>query len=594
MKACSTVVLVALAISTGSYRIDYWDCSKPNAIMEYDLRTYCETTQQLLGLQKSRKYHVLQKKKKTEMEGWSCTSIRSTFILHCGMFSHQELIQMPDIEIKESIPQQKCRTMINTGYMTTKEGSTHEVKIGEETVFHVSERGILHEENNKIWCEGQELKINNNILSGILKMVQYRVTIQEESFIIDRERVEALSDHSILPRECLPQSGGCISGKKTYIWKAPKNECPLIKINTGNFDVSDEWLLEKKAKIIFRIEDRAKAPTGCPQGEILYTEYSELYLTETDGYEHTQEVVDFSLYARQLADYILYETERMSMTTSAISSRNLCQEQYRDTKMMTIKIDEDKFGRRAGEVLYTFTCTKKIGTLQAKGECYDRVPILTEEAEEMHVDTITGIATSHASRMPCNKFFPDKIHSHEGWISLPSLQKVKEPRKMIRQINGSRHEDMSQGGLYTKEELDQWESFLHYGHFKESIIERITTGTCINQECSNGETGNLQNYNLELLIANKFGIWEQTKAWITSSGAYLSAMVLIIYAVRLSLWSGLMFHTIYREGSEVAATVIYAMCCGSLYKWGKILRRRKKAFKIPSENEPQDELQTLA
>ena len=142
------------------------------------------------------------------------------------------------------------------------------------------------------------------------------------------------------------------------------------------------------------------------------------------GYEHTQEVVDFSLYARQLADYILYETERLTMTTSATTSRNLCQEQYRDTKMEIIKVDEDKFGRRAGEVLYTFTCTKKTGTLQAKGECYDRIPISTEEAEEMHVDPITMIATSHASRMPCNKFFPDKIHSHEGWISLPSLQKV--------------------------------------------------------------------------------------------------------------------------------------------------------------------------
>ena len=165
MRACSTVVLVALVIRAGSYRIDYWDCSRPGAIQEYDLRSYCETTQQLLGLQKSRKYHVLQKKKKTEMEGWSCMSIRSTFILHCGMFSHQELIQMPDIEIKESIPQQKCKTMINTGYMITKEGSTHEVKIGEETVFHVSERGILHEENNKIWCEGQELKM---LLLGLL------------------------------------------------------------------------------------------------------------------------------------------------------------------------------------------------------------------------------------------------------------------------------------------------------------------------------------------------------------------------------------------------------------------------------------------
>ena len=130
---------------------------------------------------------------------------------------------------------------------------------------------------------------------------------------------------------------------------------PLDKNKHGE----DGWLIEKQAKLIFKIEDRAKAPTGCPQGEILYTEYSELYLTEVDGYEHTQEVVDFSLYARQLADYILYETERMSMTTSATISRNLCQEQYRDTKMEIIKVDEDKFGRRAGEVLYTFTCTRR-------------------------------------------------------------------------------------------------------------------------------------------------------------------------------------------------------------------------------------------
>ena len=97
-----------------------------------------------------------------------------------------------------------------------------------------------------------------------------------------------------------------------------------------------------------------------------------------------------------------------------------------------------------------------------------------------------------------------------------------------------------------------------------------------------------------MLIANKFGIWEQTKAWITSSGAYLSTMVLIIYAVRLSLWSGLMFHAIYREGSEVAATVVYAICCGSLYKWGRILKHNKKTFKAPTEDGPQDELQTLA
>ena len=247
--------------------------------------------------------------------------------------------------------------------------------------------------------------------------------------------------------------------------------------------------------------------------------------------------------------------------------------------------------------MYTFTCTKKTGKLKATAECYDRIPISTEGTEEMHVDPITMIATNHATKKICNRFFPDKIHSHEGWVSLPSLQQVKEPKKIKRQVNGSRHEDMSQSGLYTSEELNQWESFLHYGHFKESIIEKLSTGACVNQQCNNGEISHLPNYNLELLahtIANKFSIWEKIKTWITSSGAYLSTVVLIIYAVRLSLWAGLMFHAIYREGSEVAATVLYAMCCGAMYKWGRILKRSKKTLKVPTEDEPQAELQTLA
>ena len=120
----------------------------------------------------------------------------------------------------------------------------------------------------------------------------------------------------------------------------------MTKINTGKFEATEDgWLIEKQAKLIFKLEDRAKAPAGCPQGEILYTEYSDLYLTEIGGFEHTPEIVDFSLYVRQSSDYVIYEAERMSMGTTATITRNLCQEQYRDTKMEIIKVDEDKFGR---------------------------------------------------------------------------------------------------------------------------------------------------------------------------------------------------------------------------------------------------------
>ena len=88
-------------------------------------------------------------------------------------------------------------------------------------------------------------------------------------------------------------------------------------------------------------------------------------MTEIGGFEHTPEIVDFSLYVRQSSDYVIYEAERMAALTTATIMRNLCQEQYRDTKMEIIKIDKETFGRRAGGVLYTFTCTKKTGKLKA-------------------------------------------------------------------------------------------------------------------------------------------------------------------------------------------------------------------------------------
>ena len=162
---------LAPAFNTMCYQINYWDCTKPGDIQEYNILEYCET-QKLLGLQQTTWYHVLQKKRNAKMEGWSCDIIRSTFILHCGMFSHQDFVQMPDIEIRQSVSLQQCQTVINTGYLVTKEETIHDVKVGEETIFHVSEREILHEENNKIWCEGQELKVNINIISGVLKVVQ--------------------------------------------------------------------------------------------------------------------------------------------------------------------------------------------------------------------------------------------------------------------------------------------------------------------------------------------------------------------------------------------------------------------------------------
>ena len=221
-----------------AYTLSYYDCTKPARMNEFDIRTYCTSEKPTLG--ETMSYHVLQKRKNIKMTGYSCSMVRSTFIIHCGMFSHQELLQMPDIEIKQDIPLQQCQNMVTTGYWTTREGTRHRIKIGEESITHVSEKGVLHEDSNKIWCEGEELKINGNIISGVVKMVQYRTKIEEESYLINQKRIEVISSHVKLPSTCTLEKGGCL-GERTYTWNPPVNLSPLVKINTGKFPT---WNIE--------------------------------------------------------------------------------------------------------------------------------------------------------------------------------------------------------------------------------------------------------------------------------------------------------------------------------------------------------------
>ena len=48
-------------------------------------------------------------------------------------------------------------------------------------------------------------------------------------------------------------------------------------------------------------------------------------------------------------------------------------------------------------------------------------------------------------------------------------------------ITGRHHLDMSTGGLYSSEELRAWQSHLEQGVTHNAVLERLTTGVCIEQ-----------------------------------------------------------------------------------------------------------------
>ena len=67
--------------------------------------------------------------------------------------------------------------MITMHKFTTPYGTTHDVAVGKETIFPTSELGVTHTETNgKVWCQGHELKVNGNVIQGVLVMAQYKIT----------------------------------------------------------------------------------------------------------------------------------------------------------------------------------------------------------------------------------------------------------------------------------------------------------------------------------------------------------------------------------------------------------------------------------
>ena len=249
-----------------------------------------------------------------------------------------------------------------------------------------------------------------------------------------------------------------------------------------------------------------------------------------------------------------------------------------------------KFGRRSGDILYTFNCVQKTGKLQNSKKCYDRIPL----QNQVYVDPITRIGTRHATSRECNSLFPEAVLTTEGWVALPELRPIKEPNQFVNSKGNVTHEDMSRGGLYTVEEIEQWEKFISYGDFRESLLSSLSTGACVHRDiCKADAERQLPRYNLNKLLEEareEMNPMSKFKKLIEDYGAYLSACVIFSWICRAALWTALLFNTIIREGKNVAVALLYATCCGTLYMTGKIRRHNNK--KSTPSAPPAQELQT--
>ena len=592
MKASIWGLAVLMMAATRAYRIKYNDCTKPKRVSEMNVKEQCNQVNETPTDQR-KTYTILQKRRHLKMEGYKCRVVKSIFTIYCGAFGHNKIMRIPKIEIVEPTTPHMCESMITTSRYTSLEGTTHEVRLGQETVFSVSELGVIHVEDNAITCEGETLKINGHIVKDVLRMAQYRVILDREEYIVEGKRVEALTDHVRLPAGCALEVRGCVTNEQTYVWTEPTNTCPYQKIRTGNFNQEGKWLVDHDLKIVLTIEDHSKTPTSCTPTTVYYTEYNSIFLTEATDFEQVTEV-DITLFTKTSDDYVLYTSERASRHLKEFYNHEMCRQKYTRDNHDIINLGE-VMAKRNGDVLYIFQCEEKVGKVLSSDVCYDKIPL---DDGKTFVDPVTRIASKFRAVRDCNTHFPQLIETLDGWISInPKLKQVTPPgARPLNQVDDDSHEDLSKGGLYTPEEIASWENLIQWQSFHDSLTQHISYGVCVKEnECyPNTETRQgVPRYDLNRLmeqVVEEASIWGHWKKIVNEYGAYLSLIVLIKWTAELIVITTLTIITYTKDGVKASIALLYTTCCTSMHRARKVRVRSEKLRNYPSA--PDDDAET--
>lgn len=532
------------------------------------------------------------------LKGHKCKVLRSQWILMCGAFSHERMIEVPEIEIVQATSANQCENMVNTNTFTSKYGTTHGIAMNTETVFSVNELGMTHTESSgKIWCQGQQLKIGDTVVNDVLVMSQYRITMEKEEYLSSSpqaqtlHQVEATFDHVKLPKSCTATAGGCVTRDWTYIWDPAPIACPLMKVQEGNFVHENGYLVDHQLKLLFKMTGENAGLPGCPPGKLVYTEQRGIVLSKNSGYPWIDRQLDLATWSDQKDDYIAYTLEQAAGKLENNIEKKLCNSKFAeltDSSAQVIPMKKDKFAKRLGDILFIFKCPEKIGKVAPmKNACINKVPL----EGGLFMNPFTRIASKHASKMDCSSHFPLTILSEDGWITISdTIQPAIAPREMKLLDEKVEHENMKTGGIYRPEALSQFEDILEYGSFHEATMETLGYGICRKEggpcESSVGHSQSMSApiYDLTKLtekIENQFSMMGQIDAWITKYGGYLALINIIGWTAQLLIAGGMIMVTTMKDGLAAGIAAIYAVLCFLPNQVGKVRRQAQKRASAP-------------
>jgi hypothetical protein len=412
---------------------------------------------------------------------------------------------------------------------------------------------------------------------------EYHIEVQREEFIVNHNEIESTSDHLKLPKSCPVTQNHCETGVGTYIWETPPARCDLEVVTPFRPRKERSLLIDEENKILVNITRRAVLP-NCGDREIYSTTYQDILVMKgRDPIPGVPQMdpadVRMDSMISSISAYVMYRSEERMDAIAASWKHQVCKERFSQEVNQPQRLTPELFGLRRGDVYYVFQCPKKTADVLEADRCWHDIPIMDQD--QVFVDPVSRILKPHSAEVPCSKRLPLKIKTTSQWVELlPHLRRVQAPLEAFPEDQeASVHEDLHHAGIYTEQELRDWETIINFPAYRDAILSEVSLGYCTYKQGCSGSTTTVgvPSYNLEKLINSELESldpWEQVKTWITQHGAYLSALVLILTLAQWSMYCILVTTALIREGPAQAMAIAGIIFCSAPQTYGRVQRRR--------------------
>ena len=579
--------------NSNSYSISTYNCNTPTHVETYQKHSICQTSENVANQEQT--YQVVQQHRSERSHGYRCQLKYSEFLLKCGMFAHIKLLRIPKINHIETLTIDYCMDLIlRRKFRHQSDGTTYLVKLNQLNIYRITTIGTLEEQNDEISCTGGNLHLQGKEHTNILQLFEYKLLITPETFVLHDNHVEVETRKISLP--CQSNLPGCVTLSGTFTYQPRSTqECKLMWIREVKLSpILHTYLVNLKYQLLFNQTGRTYLP-NCPK-DLITTQLEDIFLIHgprTTIQHLDSHELEISQEIRMIAEFAAFYTETKFLSVDKTIQEVICQSDIKNHGEEPHQLQGETFLLNHGDIVYSYRCKQKIVTIRETNSCYQDIAIKDNDFPFAHPQTRVLKKTSIIQ--PCSIHFPLIIKTLEGWVSInPKLKMIPTP-KLYRESSEKEHSkpkhlDFSQGGLYSKGELEEWNQLILFPTYRKGLIDQISQGSCqLQDQCPRIE--GQQMYDVNRLIPNiitEVNLWVKLKTWIHEKGDELAFAVLCIVILKIALNLILLALTIMTEGLESMIALAVKLFCpeGLAYKKVKQRNRRHKQNQEDPEAEP--------